>query len=97
MLFANKFTFESPIDVWIERVVRERYFPRRRNVNPLKLRAFQASYFGEQRGYAQQYLFHHARKTKRRQSAAATAVAASLRRGAAATSGRRSRVVTSGA
>ncbi|MFL6595820.1 MAG: DNA-3-methyladenine glycosylase family protein [Chthoniobacterales bacterium] len=97
MLFAYERLRAFPIDVWIERVVRERYFPRRRNVTARKLREFCASYFGEHGGYAQQYLFHHARKTKRRQSAAATAVAASLRRGAAATSERRSRVVTSGA
>jgi N-glycosylase/DNA lyase len=52
-----------PIDVWIERVLREIYFPRKRKVTPRRLREFSASYFGEYSGYAQQYLFHHARQT----------------------------------
>ncbi len=52
-----------PIDVWIERVLRQIYFPRKRKVTPRRLREFSASYFGEFGGYAQQYLFHHARRT----------------------------------
>jgi N-glycosylase/DNA lyase len=52
-----------PIDVWIERVLRELYFKRKRNVTPRRLREFSATYFGEFSGYAQQYLFHHARMT----------------------------------
>lgn len=63
MLFAYERLRAFPIDVWIERVLREKYFPRRRNVTAAKLRAFCDSYFGEHGGYAQQYLFHHARKT----------------------------------
>ena len=55
-----------PVDVWIDRIVRHIYFPRRRNVTPRRLREFSASYFGEYAGYAQQYLFHHARLTWRR-------------------------------
>jgi N-glycosylase/DNA lyase len=66
MLFAYERLRAFPIDVWIERVLRERYFPKRRNVTARKLREFCASYFGEHGGYAQQYLFHHARKTRRR-------------------------------
>lgn len=50
-----------PIDVWIERVLRAIYFPRARKVTPRRLREFSASYFGPYSGYAQQYLFHHAR------------------------------------
>ena len=50
-----------PIDVWIERVLREIYFLGKRKVTPKKLRTFSSDYFGDYGGYAQQYLFHHAR------------------------------------
>jgi N-glycosylase/DNA lyase len=62
MLFAYERLRAFPIDVWIERVLKEKYFPRRRKVTAQQLRGFCESYFGEQGGYAQQYLFHHARK-----------------------------------
>jgi N-glycosylase/DNA lyase len=62
MLFAYERLRAFPIDVWIERVLKEKYFPRKRKVTAQQLRAFSESYFGEQGGYAQQYLFHHARK-----------------------------------
>ena len=52
-----------PIDVWIARVLRELYFKRKRKVTSPRLREFAATYFGPYGGYAQQYLFHHARKT----------------------------------
>ena len=52
-----------PIDVWIERVLRTLYFARKRKVTTKRLREFSATYFGAYGGYAQQYLFHHARKT----------------------------------
>ena len=63
MLFAYERLRAFPIDVWIERVLLEKYFPGRRKVPPAKLRVFCDSYFGDHGGYAQQYLFHHARKT----------------------------------
>ena len=56
-----------PVDVWIDRIVRQLYFPRRRNVTARRLREFSAGYFGDYAGYAQQYLFHHARRTWPRQ------------------------------
>lgn len=62
MLFAYERLRAFPIDVWIERVLRKQYFPRKRKVTALQLREFCESYFGEHGGYAQQYLFHHARK-----------------------------------
>jgi N-glycosylase/DNA lyase len=62
MLFAYERLRAFPIDVWIERVLKQEYFPRKRNVSATQLRAFCESYFGEHGGYAQQYLFHHARK-----------------------------------
>jgi N-glycosylase/DNA lyase len=52
-----------PIDVWIERILRSIYFARKRKVTPKRLREFSARYFGPYGGYAQQYLFHHARTT----------------------------------
>jgi N-glycosylase/DNA lyase len=55
-----------PIDVWIERVLRETYFQKKRRITAKRLKEFSAKYFGEYGGYAQQYLFHHARKTRRR-------------------------------
>jgi N-glycosylase/DNA lyase len=67
MLFAYERLRAFPIDVWIERVLREKYFPRKRNVTEERLRAFSESYFGEHGGYAQQYLFHHARKAPAKQ------------------------------
>jgi N-glycosylase/DNA lyase len=66
MLFAFERLRAFPIDVWIERVLREKYFPRARRLNASRLRTFTQEYFGENGGYAQQYLFHHARMTKTR-------------------------------
>jgi N-glycosylase/DNA lyase len=63
MLFAYERLRAFPIDVWIERVLREKYFPRARKLTERRLRAFSETYFGEHGGYAQQYLFHHARRT----------------------------------
>ena len=62
MLFAYERLKAFPIDVWIERVLREQYFPRRKKVTARQLREFCDAYFGAHGGYAQQYLFHHARK-----------------------------------
>ncbi len=62
MLFAYERLRAFPIDVWIERVLKQQYFPRKRKVTAQQLRDFCDRYFGEHGGYAQQYLFHHARK-----------------------------------
>jgi len=70
MLFAYERLRAFPIDVWIERVLKEKYFPRKRKVIPQRLRAFCESYFGEYGGYAQQYLFHHARTALHKSGAA---------------------------
>ncbi len=66
MLFAYERIAAFPIDVWIERILREKYFPRKRKVTGQMLAEFAANYFGVHGGYAQQYLFHHARMTGRR-------------------------------
>ncbi len=68
MLFAYERIAAFPIDVWIERVLRERYFVRRRKVTAKAMAEFVANYFGAYGGYAQQYLFHHARMTAKRKS-----------------------------
>ena len=49
-----------PIDVWIERVLRTQY---RKRVKGAKLQTWAMKHFGPNAGYAQQYLFHFARKT----------------------------------
>jgi N-glycosylase/DNA lyase len=65
MLFAYERLRAFPIDVWIERVLRQQYFPRKRKLTAQQLREFCDRYFGEHGGYAQQYLFHHARMGRR--------------------------------
>jgi N-glycosylase/DNA lyase len=66
MLFAYERPGAFPIDVWIERVLREKYFPRKGKATVQRLRGFSETYFGEHRGYAQQYLFHYARTALRK-------------------------------
>ncbi len=61
LLFAFGRLRAFPIDVWIDRVLRENYFKRKRNVTGKRMQLFSNKYFGEFGGYAQQYLFHHAR------------------------------------
>lgn len=60
LLFACGFQDAFPVDVWVERALRELYF-RNRKVAPGKLREFAATHFGPNAGYAQQYLFQHIR------------------------------------
>ena len=65
MLFAYERLRAFPIDVWIERVLKAKYFPRRRVAHDhSNCATFCENYFGEHGGYAQQYLFHHARTSK---------------------------------
>jgi N-glycosylase/DNA lyase len=69
MLFAYERLRAFPIDVWIERVLTEKYFPGTKKVTAQGLREFCETYFGDHGGYAQQYLFHHARTTSRKSGA----------------------------
>ena len=69
MLFAYQRLRAFPIDVWIERVLRARYFPGRKKVTAQRLREFSETYFGDHGGYAQQYLFHYARTALRKSGA----------------------------
>jgi N-glycosylase/DNA lyase len=65
MLFAYERLGAFPVDVWIGRVLREKYFPRARKLNAGRLRMFTQKHFGQHGGYAQQYLFHYARTARR--------------------------------
>jgi N-glycosylase/DNA lyase len=60
LLFAHGFDAAFPVDVWVERALRQLYFPNRR-VAEKRLRHFAATHFGQHAGYAQQYLFHYMR------------------------------------
>ena len=75
MLFAYERLRAFPIDVWIERVLRQQYFPRNKKIATEQLRTFSENYFGEHGGYAQQYLFHHARMNKNAKSRTCAAAA----------------------
>lgn len=67
LLFAYGRLSAFPIDVWIERVLRAAYLKRRRGkVTQRVMREFAARNFGPYGGYAQQFLFHHARRTRRK-------------------------------
>jgi N-glycosylase/DNA lyase len=66
MLFAYERIRAFPIDVWIERVIREQYFASKSTVSAKTLAEFTATYFGAHGGYAQQYLFHYARTSGQR-------------------------------
>ncbi len=60
LLFAYGFDSAFPVDVWVERALRQLYFQRRRPTAK-HLRHFAATHFGPHAGYAQQYLFHYMR------------------------------------
>ncbi|MBM3877018.1 MAG: DNA-3-methyladenine glycosylase 2 [Verrucomicrobia bacterium] len=64
LLFAYGFQQAFPVDVWVRRALCHLYF-RGRHVSVARLTRFAASHFGAWGGYAQQYLFHHARTTSR--------------------------------
>jgi N-glycosylase/DNA lyase len=61
LLFAYGFQEAFPVDVWVLKAIRQLYFPKRRP-KPATLRHFTSTHFGPNAGYAQQYLFHYARK-----------------------------------
>jgi N-glycosylase/DNA lyase len=65
LLFAYGSDGAFPVDVWVERALRQLYFPRRR-VGEKQLREFAATHFGPHAGYAQQYLFHYMRTRAKR-------------------------------
>jgi N-glycosylase/DNA lyase len=67
MLFAYERLAAFPVDTWIGRIMRENYWRGRAKPTSLALEQRLASRFGPHAGYAQQYLFHHARMTQRRE------------------------------
>ena len=66
MLFGYGRLSAFPVDTWIERIMRKSYWRGRKKPTPLALERRLASRFGPHAGYAQQYLFHHARMTQGR-------------------------------
>lgn len=63
LLFGFERLSAFPVDVWIERVIREKYFGCAQKATTASIREFCATAFGPYGGYMQQYLFHHARLT----------------------------------
>lgn len=66
LLFAGGRHGCFPVDVWVERVMRELYASQTAGLSRRGLEEFVAGHFGPWAGYAQQFLFHHARLTFRR-------------------------------
>jgi N-glycosylase/DNA lyase len=60
LLFAYGFQDAFPVDVWVQKAIRQLYFPKRKP-SPKRLRRFVETHFGPNAGYAQQYLFHYMR------------------------------------
>ncbi len=65
LLFGWQRLAAFPVDVWVERVLRQLYFPESPDINSKALREFARTHFGPAGGYAQQFLFHHARLSGR--------------------------------
>lgn len=66
MLFAYGRLSAFPVDTWIARIMRRHYWRGRGKIAPAVLGQKMARKFGPHAGYAQQYLFHHARMTEGR-------------------------------
>jgi N-glycosylase/DNA lyase len=64
LLFAYGRLEAFPIDVWVERVLREVYFKGSKRVKLSRMRDFSRTHFGPNGGYAQQFLFHWIRKDR---------------------------------
>ena len=69
MLFGFGRLGAFPVDTWIARIMRNNYWRGRAKPTPLALERRLAKRFGPHAGYAQQYLFHHARMTQRKAAA----------------------------
>lgn len=66
MLFGFGRLSAFPVDTWIARVMKRHYWRGRGKPTPAALEKKLAARFGPHAGYAQQYLFHHARTTEGR-------------------------------
>ncbi|MCS1411634.1 MAG: Endonuclease III [Verrucomicrobia subdivision 3 bacterium] len=60
LLFAYGKQEAFPIDIWVDRALRELYFPRQQ-MTQSALESFVSKHFAPYNGYAQQYLFHYMR------------------------------------
>jgi N-glycosylase/DNA lyase len=60
LLFAYGFQDAFPVDVWVQKAIRQLYFPKRKPAQQ-RLKTFIQTHFGPNAGYAQQYLFHYMR------------------------------------
>ena len=58
LLFAYGRLEAFPIDVWVERVLRQLYFKGNQRVKLARMAEFSRTHFGPHGGYAQQFLFH---------------------------------------
>lgn len=65
MLFGFGRLSAFPVDTWIERILKQHYWRGRGKPTPEILERRLARRFGPYAGYAQQYLFHHARMTRK--------------------------------
>lgn len=65
MLFGYERLSAFPVDTWIARIMRKNYWRGRGKATPLAMEQRLARRFGPHAGYAQQYLFHHARMTQK--------------------------------
>ena len=64
LLFSLDKTEAFPVDVWIQRVLKEKYFNIKDKTNIIKVRLKAQNYFSNYAGYANQYLFHNRRLFK---------------------------------
>ncbi|MFZ1947238.1 MAG: DNA glycosylase [bacterium] len=60
LLFAFQKYEAFPVDVWIKKAMEKIYFNSRK-VNVREIRRFAAEHFGPYAGYAQEYIYYHAR------------------------------------
>lgn len=63
LLYSLNFMQAFPVDVWVRKAMRKYYFQNRK-VSDEEIRNFARAYFGRYAGYAQQYLYYHARDLK---------------------------------
>lgn len=61
LLFSLDKDEAFPVDVWIHRVLQEKYFDIENKTNNIKVRLLAQKYFDRYAGYANQYLFHNRR------------------------------------
>ncbi len=61
LLFSLGFTEAFPVDVWMERIMKKHYLGSRK-MAASKIADYGRQKFGKHAGYAQQFLYHYARK-----------------------------------